>query len=184
MKINSKFLMLTLPLAVILAGVTVYEYGYLQIRSDVTALEGASWQKEKILKKYLSMIADKPLFEKKLAAVTALREVDDAKIIEGQTPSIAAAAMQNTVKGMILAREGTISSDRIEKAEGIGKFKIITVFIDAVFPDVRALSDTLFAIETQTPYLVIREVDASVRNYQMPKELTVRLKISGLTGGR
>ena len=65
----------------------------------------------------------------------------------------------------------------------MGKFKVINVVLDVIFPDTRALSDALFAIETQTPYLVVKELDARVRNYNDPKDLLVKLKVSGLTGG-
>jgi len=92
--------------------------------------------------------------------------------------------MQNIVNGLITASGGTITSERIEKAEDLGNFKKITVSVDATLPDIRALSYTLFTIETQTPYLVVREVDTSIRNYMAPKEMTIRLKISGLTGGK
>lgn len=181
---NRKFLMIAIPLAIILLGLTVYEYGYLYARSEVSALKKAALDKRRLLRKYLTLIADKPRIEADLTMLTAVRETERAKTIEGQTPSIAAAAMQNTVKGLITARGGYITSERIEKAEDMENFKKITISVDATLPDIRALSDTLFTIETQTPYLVVREVDASIRNYMAPKEITIRLKISGLTGGK
>jgi hypothetical protein len=85
---------------------------------------------------------------------------------------------------MITARGGTISSERVEKPEDLGKFKVVTVSIDAVVPDSRVLSDALYAMETQTPYLVVRELDTRVRNYTQPRDLMVRLKVSGMTGGK
>ncbi len=184
MEKNSRFLMMALPLAFLLLGLTVYEYGYRKVQTETTALEETAWGKKKILKKYLTVIADKPRLEARLALLTEARKTENSKIIEGQTPSIAAAAMQNTVKNLIASRGGTISSERIEKPEDLGKFKIITVGVDAILPDIRALGDTLYALETQTPYLVVRELDATIRNFQAPKELTIRLKLSGLTGGR
>jgi hypothetical protein len=39
-------------------------------------------------------------------------------------------------------------------------------------------------METQTPYLVVRELDARVRNYTQPRDLMIRLKVSGITGGK
>jgi hypothetical protein len=61
---------------------------------------------------------------------------------------------------------------------------MVTVTIDAILPDTRALGNTLLAIETQTPYLVVRELDVRIRNFRDPKDLTIKLKVSGLTGGR
>ncbi len=185
MKKNNTFLIIAIPLAIVLFGLTIYEYGYRSIRSEVEATKEASFEKKRLLKKYLTLIAGRPRLEQQLSALKETRKAESTKVIEGVTASVAAASLQDTVKGIITARGGTISSERIEKPEDlVGNFKIITVAIDAVLPDIRALSDTLFAIETQTPYLVVRELDATIRNYQAPKELTVRMKLSGLTGGR
>ena len=71
----------------------------------------------------------------------------------------------------------------MEKPEVLGKFKLISVSIDAVLPDAKALADVLYAIETQTPYLVVKEIDARIRNINDPRDLMVRLKISALTTG-
>jgi hypothetical protein len=183
-KKNNTFLMIAVPLAIALLGLTLYEYGYLGVQSEVTATQEASIEKKRMLKKYLTLIASKPSLEKQIASLKETRKTEGSKTIEGQTPSVAAAALQNTLKNMIALRGGTISSERIEKPEELGNFQIITVAVDAVLPDIRALSDTLFAIETQTPYLVVRDLDVTIRNFQAPKELLVRLKLSGLTGGK
>jgi hypothetical protein len=183
MKRPNTFFLIAVPLAAVLFGFTVYEYGYLTVRSEVAAQKEALGEKKKILGKYLALIADKPRLEGRLAALRELRKAGAGKMIEGQTPSVAAAALQNTVKGIVTARGGTISSERVEKPEEAGKFKIITVAVDAVLPDIRALSDALYTMETQTPYLVVRELDVAIQNYQEPRALTVRLKLSGMTGG-
>jgi len=65
----------------------------------------------------------------------------------------------------------------------MGRFKAVNVALDVVFPDIKTLSDALFGIETQIPYLVVKELDVRVRNYNDPRDLQVKLKISGLTGG-
>ncbi len=85
---------------------------------------------------------------------------------------------------MITARGGSISSERVEKPEDAGTFKLITVTLGRRSSDTAALVEVLYAVETQTPYLVARELDARIRNFREPRDLTVRLKVSGLTGGR
>ncbi len=184
MKRKSKILVIAIPLMTILLGTVIYQYGYLKVRTDLSVMEDTESVKLKTLGKYINLIADKPRIEEKLASMRETRKADSSKIIEGQTPSVAAATLQNSVKGMITARGGTISSDRVEKPEDAGKFKMITVTVDAVLPDTRALGDTLYAIETQTPYLAVRELDARIRNFKEPRDLMVRLKVSGLTGGK
>jgi hypothetical protein len=183
MKPKSRILIIAVPLMIILFGAVAYEYGYMRVRSELTAMEDAAAVKMKTLQKYMSLIAEKPAIEARLAAQTDIRKAENSKIIEGQTPSVAAAALQSTVDVMITSRGGNVASERVEKLEPYGKFKIITVTIDAVLPDTRALGDILYAIETQTPYLVVRELDARIRNFREPKDLTVKLKVSGLTGG-
>ena len=180
---KSSILVIAVPLMFILLGVVVYEYGYLRVRSELTDLEDTASSRSKTLAKYRTLIAEKPLIKEKLTAMEEKRKADNSKMIEGQTPSIAAAGLQNAVKGVITARGGSISSDRVEKPEEMGKFKMITVTVDSVLPDTKALGDILYAIETQTPYLVVREMDVRIRNFKDPRDLSVKLKVSGLTGG-
>jgi hypothetical protein len=157
---------------------------YVPIRSEVASVKETQTAKANTLQKYLTFVAKKADFEKALTRLKDERKADEPKLLSGDTLSLAAASLQSTVKGMITARGGTISSERVEKPEDLGKFKVVSVSIDAVVPDPRALSDALYAMETQTPYLIIRELDSRVRNYTQPRDLMIRLKVSGITGGK
>jgi hypothetical protein len=181
---RNNLLSIAIPLTILLLGAAIYQYGYLGVRGEMTEMEDAASVKLKTLTRYMTLIADRPTLEKNLTALREVRKMENAKIIEGQTVPLAAATLQNTVKEVITSRGGSIASERVEKPENAGDFKMVTVTIDAVLPDTRALADTLLAIETQTPYLVVRELDTRIRNFRDPKDLTVRLKVSGLTGGR
>jgi len=88
------------------------------------------------------------------------------------------------VKGIVIGRGGVISSERVGKPAEFGNFRTVNVTIDAVVPDVRALGDILYSIETRTPHLVVKELDTRVRNFRDPKELMVKMDIIALTGGR
>jgi hypothetical protein len=116
------------------------------------------------------------------------------------------------VKGIVTGRGGTITSERIGKPEDLEKpllpagitapdakgalgkktakppegqkYQVLSVSIDATFPDAAALSDILYSIETRTPYLVVKELDARVRNFKEPRELMVRIDVTGLYGGK
>ena len=70
------------------------------------------------------------------------------------------------------------------KPETLGKFTLITVSMDITLPDVRALADILYAIETRTPYLVVKELDVRVSNFKEPKALAAKLDVSALTSRR
>jgi len=181
---KSKLLIISIPLMIILAAGVIYEYGIMGIREEVSSINDLKMSKIKTLRKYTEAIAQKSNLEKQITALKDKRKTEDAKIIAAQTPSIAAADLQNSVKEIITGRGGTINSERVEKPEELGRFKVANVVLDVIFPDIRALSDTLFAIETQTPYLVVKELDVRVRNYTDPKDLIVKIKIAALTGGK
>jgi hypothetical protein len=161
-----------------------YRYGYVAIHAELAGIKETQATKTRTLEKYIALIAEKPDLEKRLASLIEERKANNSKLIEGQTPSLAAATLQETLKGQITSHGGTISSERVGKSEDLGKFRIINVTIDAVVPDSRALSDILFSIETRTPYLVVKELDARVRDFRNPRELMVKLDISALTAGK
>jgi hypothetical protein len=181
---RSKILVAGIPVMILMVGLTAYQYGYVRVRSDLASMREEEASKMKMLGKYSSLIAEKPKLEKKIGSLKEERKADDSKLIEGQTPSLAAAALQESIKGIITGKGGTISSERVSKPEDYGKFKIISVSIDVVLPDVRALSDVLYSIETRTPYLIVKEVDARVRNLKEPRDLMVKLDVSALTAGK
>ena len=181
---NKKRILVALPLLTILAALAFYEYVYLQIKADIASVKEAQAAKAGSLQKYLAFVARKPELEARLTELKEITKADESKLLSGDTLSLAAASLQTTVKGMITSRNGTISSERVEKPEDLGKFKVVSVSIDGVVPDARVLSDVLYAMETQTPYLAVRELDARVRNFTQPRELMIRLKVSGITRGK
>lgn len=179
---QSRTLIITLPLMALLLGVFAYKYGFMQVRADLASLREEQAVKGKLLDRYVALISEKPALEKEMASLREERKADDSKLIEGQTPSLAAAALQDIVKGVVTSRGGTISSERVGKQKDIGHFREINVSIDTLLPDVRALGDILYSLETRTPYLVIKEIDARIRNYRNPRDLMVKLEVMALTG--
>jgi|GEM_PF-251763 len=172
------------PLMVALLGIVVYRYGYVRVQAELKTINEDQVISMKTLEKYIALIFEKPELEKKLVSLTEKRKTDDAKLIEGQTPSLVAAALQDTLNGIVKGRGGTITSERVGKAEDLGKFKVITVSMDVTLPDVSALSDVLSSIETRTPSLVVKELDVRVRDFRNPKELMVKMDVSAMTGGQ
>jgi hypothetical protein len=182
---KNNILIFAVPLMIILGFFIVYKYGYMGIRADLTAIREEQAVKAKLLGKYMALIAEKPLLEKQISAFKDERKSDDSKLIEGQTLSLAAATLQETIKGIIVEKGGTVSSERVGKPEDQGKFKNITVSFDAFLPNISSLSEILYSIETRTPYLVVKELDIRVRsNTRGPKDLLVKMDISALTGGQ
>lgn len=176
--------MLAIPLMVVLIGIVVYRYGYVRVRAEVKTIKEDQAISVKTLEKYIALISEKPALEKRLVSLTEKRKTDNAKLIEGQTPSLVAAALQDTVNGIVKGRGGTITSERVGKPEDLGKFKAITVSMDVTLPDVSVLSDVLNSIETYTPSLVVKELDVRIRDFRNPRELMVKMDVSAMTGGQ
>ena len=106
MQKKSRLVIVAIPVIIILAAVTAYQYGYQGIKQDRAAVKAMQKTNETMLKKYMSLIAEKPELEKVLAGLKEKRTADDTKIIEAQTLSIAAASLQETVKTMVTGRGG------------------------------------------------------------------------------
>ena len=178
---NSKRMIMFLLLAILAASV-LYEYGILGVLERANAIGEQEDMRMKTLGKCAALIAQIPVMEKGLPELEQVRKGEAVKMIPGETLAVASANLQNSIKAIIMARNGVINSDRMERPEKTGPFQIVTTTVDTVFPDIRALSETLAAIETQTPYLVVRELDVRVRNYSDPRDLIVRMKVSALAG--
>jgi hypothetical protein len=181
---KNRTLMITIPLMGILLGFILYEYVYVRIQTEVASVKESQEMKTKTLEKYINLISQKPQMEKTLSSLKEARKAEDLKLVEGDTLSLAAASLQDKVKDIVTQSGATISSQRVGKPEDRGSFKIITVSMDTVVPDPRSLRDILYAIETSTPFLVIKEIDIRIRNYRDPRELVVKLDVSAMTSSR
>ena len=205
--------MLAIPVLLGLLSLVLYQYVYLDVRTQKASIREQRDAKMKTLYKYVALIAEKPELEKQLAALKEQEKALRAKFIDGEPISLASANMQGMVKGIVTGRGGTITSERIGKPEDLEKapllpagpaapaakaavgkkivkpveapkIQVLNVSIDATLPDTAALADILYSIETRTPSLVVKELDTRVRNFKEPRELMVRIDAVGLYGGK
>ena len=205
--------MLAIPVLLGLLSLVIYQYVYLDVRTQKASIREQRDAKMKTLYKYVALIAEKPELEKQLAALKEQEKALRAKFIDGEPISLASANMQGMVKGIVTGRGGTITSERIGKPEDLEKapllpagpaapaakaavgkkivkpveapkIQVLNVSIDATLPDTAALADILYSIETRTPSLVVKELDTRVRNFKEPRELMVRIDAVGLYGGK
>jgi hypothetical protein len=213
MKKNNKLLMIAIPAMIVLLAFVMYEYVYLGVRSELASIKELQDAKMKTLEQYVSLIAEKPELEKQLALLKEQAKVQEVKLVGGEPVSLASANLQGIVKGLVTARGGTITSERIGKPEDLEKkpvqaavtpavavkgavqkktspppegpkLQVLSVSMDATFPDTAALSDILYSIETRTPDLVMKELDVRVKNFKEPKDLMVRIDVTGLYEGK
>ena len=181
---NSKLLFWLIPFLVILLGFAFYDYVYMAIQAEMQTLDELKESKQKTLEKYISAIDQKGALENRINALKESRKSRETTTVEGQTPSVAAANLQNMVKGIITGKGGTISSERAEKSEDLSHLKVITVSVDTILPETKALYDILYLFETHPVTLLIRELDVRVRNMREPRELMVKFKVSAMNMGK
>jgi hypothetical protein len=181
---NSKLLLWLTPFLVILLGFAFYDYVYMAIQVEIQTLEELKDLKQKTLEKYISAIDQKGLLENRINTMQESRRSRETTTVEGQTPAVAAANLQNLVKGIITGKGGTISSERAEKYEDLNHLKVITVSIDTILPETKALYGILNLFETHPVTLLIRELDVRVRNLREPRELMVKFKVSAMNLGK
>ncbi len=212
MKINKRLLVIAVPAILVLLGLVFYDYVYLGVQSELSSIREQQDAKMKTLAKYVNLIAEKPNMEKQLAALKEQADAQKVRFIEGDSITLASANLQGIVKGIVTARGGTVSSERVGKPEDLEKtpaqvpgtaaaqknapakktekpaersrLQVLTVSIDATVPDIAALNDILYSIESRTPDLVLKELDVRVKNFREPRELMVKIDVSGLYGGK
>lgn len=176
-----KRLAVMITLMSMLAGIVMLRYGYLGTQRDLSSIKEEEEMKAEMLAKYVTLIAEIPDLERKLASLKETRDSYGREMIEGETYSIASASLQETVKGIITGAGGKVSGERMKETSDAGRFKAINVSLEGSVPDVKALGEAVYAVETHTPSLFVREIDIRIRDYKEPRELSVILNVSALT---
>lgn len=179
-----KLIYLLLPVLVILLAFAFYDYVYVAIQEERRSLDELTESKQLTLDKYVNAIAQKGALEQGINVLKERRKIEEDKMVEGQTPSVAAANLQNRVKVIVTGKGGSISSERVEKTEEMGRYKVVTVSMDTLLPETKALSDILALIDSSPVALTVRELDVRVRNMREPRELMVKFKISAMNVGK
>ncbi|MDA8388849.1 MAG: hypothetical protein M0Z58_09340, partial [Nitrospiraceae bacterium] len=114
------------PTALILAALVFYQNVLMKNGDSLAALKDREAAAARALKKYGRLIREKPLIEKKLESMKESRIAREADIFEGQSLSIASAALQETVKNIVSGGGGAVSSERIGKTGPLGGFMVIS----------------------------------------------------------
>lgn len=181
---KAKTLLLTIPLAIVLLGLFVYQYGYLEIQRKASSIADEQDMKLKILNKYIIRISEIPQLDEKITLLKDSRLLYEGELIPGETAAIASASLLEIVKGVVSGRGGVILSEQMGQLVESDNFMVVSINVQASVPDVGALSDILFSLETQSPSLFINDIDVSIRDYRNPRELLMKLQISGMTNGK
>lgn len=181
---KKKRLLIEILIGAVLFCLTAYEYGYKALRENFSDVNEARSVKTRTLEKYTALIGQKGDLEKELAGLKEELKNEEARLMEWQGPALAAANLQNTVKDIVTSNGGNITTERVNKGEDKGPYKVASVGMDIIVPDTSALTSILFGIETKSPYYKISSLDVRVNDLKSPRELTVRLDVSALMKGK
>lgn len=171
-------------ISLVLLGLTGYDYGYRNVLVKMEETKESRAIKEKTLNKYATLIAQKGSLEKELAELKEGLKDEEARLPEWQGPALAAANLQNTVKEVVSSNGGNITTERVNKSETRGNYKIVSIGMDMIVQDASVLTAILFGIESKSPYYKINNLDIRVNDLKAPREMTVRLDVSAMMKGK
>lgn len=165
----------------VLTVLVVYQYGFLSVAGDIRQMREEKDIKLKTLSKYHYVISGRDSLREDILSVRRLLKDEELKLITGDTQALASASLQGMLKQIITEKGATITSERVERTEEKEGYRVVSVSVDMTVNSVSVLSDIIYNIESRTPYMVIQELNIRLRNYRDPSDLTVRLRVSGLS---
>jgi translation initiation factor IF-1 len=139
--------------------------------------------KEMTYKKYLAFIARKEDVEKVLADLKGKEKDFEAKLLKGDTPSLAASDLQKILEQVAVQVKNLIQSTKVMEPETLkGGFFSIPIQVRLV-SDLTRARKFIALIEEQFKYLTIPELKVSVMNKADPKEIFVTMVVRGFMKG-
>jgi hypothetical protein len=124
-------------------------------------------QSHQMLAAYQSRIALRPLVEARLAELKS-HETSATGLIGGASAELAAANVQNLVKGLIESESGQVHSAQNLPPVTAGGFQRIDIQYDVSLP-MTHLKSAAYRIETSTPYLFLDGIDLRApENWETP----------------
>lgn len=147
------------------------------IESEKEIQEGTQ-QKEMILQKYERIINQRGEVEKKLAQLRGKQNEVSRALLQGGTPSLAAAEMQKILEKMSSTHELELKSVKVQDAEERGAFLAIPIEVRLI-TDLNRTRKFLADLEKNQKYFTIPQLRISLQNQRDPKEVIVTLVITG-----
>lgn len=181
---KSIILKIALPLTIVLLCYIAYEYGYVALSTKVTELKDDREQKEHMLYKYTVAVSKRQQIASTLNFLRPIKMNDDKGIIKSSQPNDALEHFNHTLREIIAKNGGQINGSNKALPQKKGKYVIYEMEIDTLLPDVRALSDIFYEIESNALYMIIKYVDVRVINPASPRELAAKFKIAAIGVGR
>jgi len=139
---------------------------------------------QRILLKYAEILQNRKTVEEGLARTQKQREEIQKRLIQGETPQLGAAHLQDLVKRLAEKNSLGLRSFRNLDPKEVGSFRRISVQIEFnPLSSMQNLTQFLYELEHQEQELMISEMDLLVFNPRMPNNVQGNLIISGFMKG-
>jgi general secretion pathway protein M len=139
---------------------------------------------EETLARYRGLAAQRPALERRLAEVRRREEGRNA-YLKGGDKAIAGAALQTTIRDIVRAHGGEVSSTQTLPGETLEGFRRVAVE-SRLAASIESLQAILHAVETAKPHLFVDDLTVRVRPAPRfanagtePRQLDVGLTVSG-----
>ncbi len=175
--IKRRSLFILLSLVGLLA---VYFWGIVPLLESKRKIEEEIKIKSRLITKYQEYIQGRKALEEDLGKIKLKLENIKKRLIEGETPQLASANLQEMVKKMAASKDIQIRSFRILEPKDLIYYRKISIQIDFnPTPSLLNLIQFLNEIETHEKMMVVSEMDLLVFNIRMPNNIQGNLTISG-----
>lgn len=164
--------------------VLILYLGVLPLVEAGKKMEEEILMKRKIIRKYGQFLQNRKTIEEDLQRAQKQYEEIQKRLLIGETPQLAAAALQEIVKKLADKNGINIRSFKIVEPKETVPYRKVSVQID-INPvnHMLSLGQFFFDIELHEKKLMISEMNLLVINIRMPNNIQGSLVISGLMGG-
>lgn len=163
--------------------VGIYVWGIVPWIETKKKMEEEIKMKQHLILKYQEYINGRKYLEEDLKILKARLENTKKRLIEGETPQLASANLQEIIKRIATSKDVQIRSFRILEPKDLNYFRKISIQIDFnPTPSLLNLAQFLNEIENHEKMLAVSEMDLLVFNIRMPNNIQGNLIISGWMG--
>lgn len=131
-----------------------------------------------VLEKYSRTAAARQLMEKRLEELKKMREALHQRLLEGQTPALAAAALQDTLQKLTNEHNVSVQVMRVLQPRSLEMYMGIPVLME-MQTRVPGLTAFLYSIENNQKLLNIGKLNIRVIDLRNPLDIRASLMVEG-----
>ncbi|MEW6214517.1 MAG: type 4a pilus biogenesis protein PilO [Nitrospirota bacterium] len=165
-------------IAILILSLFIYEYYFVMPQSE--SIRGSIVSKYETLQKYEKFINEVGTTEDVIKKAIEDTDNIEAGLIKEGSKFLASARLQRKVEDLAEKAELKIMSIRPLNVVKYDTYTGIPLYLDGS-GDIKQLSEFLRLIESDKMLIKIDKINVSVVNIQNPKDLRVRIQISGLS---